>query len=93
MPPAFFVTQHARHRSEQRSIPHPVIGLILDYGDSLDAGDGARKFALSKSSMRTLRQDYGIQASKQLDHFRKAYVVATKGRVITAAFAQHPLFH
>lgn len=93
MPNPFIVTQHARHRSEQRSIPHPVIGLILDYGDSLDAGDGARKFALSKSSLRALRRDYGALASNQLDHFRKAYVVASEGRVITAAFARRPLFH
>ena len=93
MPRVFVMTSHARHRSEQRSIPRHVIALILDYGDSRDAGDVARKFGLSKSRLRALRKDHSARVSNQLDRFRKAYIVASEGRVITAAFAQQPLFH
>jgi len=90
---AFQITRHARHRSEQRAIPGSVIGLILDYGECRDAGDEARKFALSKASLRALRRDLGTRASDNLDRYRKAYVVAARGRVVTVAFSRHPLFH
>jgi hypothetical protein len=67
--------------------------LILDYGECLEAGDGARKFALSKASLRALRRDLGARAPTNLERFRNAYVVAAKGRIITVAFARRPLFH
>lgn len=86
-------TRHARHRAEQRAIPGAVIGLILDYGECCEAGEGARKFALSKASLRALRRDLGVQAPGNLERFRKAYVVAAEGRVVTVAFARRPLFH
>ncbi len=87
------MTRHARHRAEQRAVPGSVIGLILDYGDCRDAGEGARKFALSKASLRALRRDLGIHAPGNLERYRKAYVVAAGGHVVTVAFSQHPLFH
>ncbi len=93
MTPNLQITRHARHRAEQRVVPDPVIGLILDYGECLDAGEGARKFALSKTSLRTLRRDLGARAPANLERFRKAYVVAARGRIITVAFSRHPLFH
>lgn len=87
------ITHHARHRAEQRAVPSPVIRLILDYGECRDAGNGAWKFALSKASLRALRRDLGSRIPCHLEHFRKAYVVANKGRVITVAFSRRPLFH
>lgn len=87
------LTRHARHRAEQRKVPAPVIGLILDYGDCRDAGEGAQKFALSKKSLRTLRRELGDRLPGSLERFRKAYVVAAEGRVITVAFSRRPLFH
>lgn len=87
------LTNHARNRSEQRGIPSPVIGLILDYGDCRDAGEGARKYALSKDSLRELKRDLGKKAPSNLDRFRKAYVVSAAGKIITVAFAHRPIFH
>lgn len=87
------LTRHARHRAEQRAIPQPVIRLIMDYGECQDTGDGAKKFALSKSGMRDLRRDLGPEAPKNLKRYRKAYVVAAEGNIITVAFTQRPLFH
>lgn len=81
------LTHHAANRAAQRSIPVEVIDLILTYGDSLDAGDGARKFALSGQGLREARRDQAIEARTRLDHFRRAYVVATGEKIITAAFA------
>lgn len=85
-------TRHARHRAEQRAVPGPVIGLILDYGECRDAGEGARKFALSKASLRALRRDLGVRVPGDLERFRKAYVVALQGRIVTVAFSRRPLF-
>lgn len=87
------MSRHARHRAEQRIFPSPVIEMILEYGESLDAGEGAQKFALSKSSLRTLRKDLGARSLRALHRYRNAYVVASKGRVVTVAFSRRPLFH
>lgn len=87
------LTRHARHRAEQRLVPHPIISLILEYGECREARGGARKFALSKSSLSALRRDLGARASKGLDRYRKAYAVASEGRVITVVFSRRSLFH
>ena len=44
---SYQMTRHARERSGGRSIPPGIAQIILDYGVSRDAGDGARKYALS----------------------------------------------
>ncbi|SFQ05150.1 hypothetical protein [Tranquillimonas alkanivorans] len=87
------LTQHARHRAAQRAVPQPVIGLILEYGESRHAGQGAQKFALSKASLRDLRRDLGARIPGNIDRYRSAYVVAAEGKVVTVAFASRPLFH
>lgn len=86
-------TRHAANRAAQRSIPVEMIDLILAYGDSRDAGDGTRKYALSRRGLREARQDRATEAGTKLNHFRRAYVVATNGKIITAAFASKPIFH
>lgn len=86
-------TRHAWHRAAERSVPTSLISLLLDYGESRDAGEGARKFAFSKTSLRHLKRDLGPSAIENLDRYRKAYVVAAEGHVITVAFARRPLFH
>lgn len=87
-------TRHARERAQQRAVPAQVIGLILEYGECRDAGEGAQKFALSKSSLRALRRDLDSSRGRfNLDRLRTAFVVAAGGRVITVAFSKRPLFH
>ncbi len=86
-------TRHAWHRAAERSVPTSLVNLLLDYGESRDAGEGARKFAFSKTSLRHLKRDLGPSAVKNLDRYRKVYVVASEGKVITVAFARRPLFH
>lgn len=86
------LTSHAANRAAQRSIPVEMIDLILTYGDSRDAGDGTRKYALSRRGLREARQDRATEAGTKLNHFRRAYVVATDEKIITAAFASKPIF-
>lgn len=93
MDPVPQITRHARHRAEQRAVPGPVIGLILDYRECRDAGGGVQKYALSKSSLRTLRRDIGTHTPRDLERYRKVYIVASLSHIITAAFARRHLFH
>jgi hypothetical protein len=92
--PAYPVTRHARDRSSSRLIPEMVAEIIIDFGESEDAGDGARKYVLTKESMRDLRRAAGRAIANAVSPYRRrhAYVVAAGGRVITVAYSSHPLF-
>jgi hypothetical protein len=72
-----------------------IADIILEYGESRDAGDGARKYALTKQSMGELRRRAGRELAKAIDTYRNrnAYVVARAGRIITVAYSRVPLFH
>lgn len=87
------LTNHASQRAAERAVPISVVELILDYGESKKARDGARKYALSKASLRDLRQDFGASVSNSLSKFRRTYIVSLDDAVITVAFARRPLFH
>lgn len=87
------LTTHASQRAAERAVPISVVEMILEYGESQNARDGARKYALSKASLRKLRQDFGASVSSSLNRFRKTYVVSSNNAVITVAFARRPLFH
>lgn len=91
---SYVFTRHARERSTARAIPPMIAEMIVDYGRSRDAGDGARKYAFTKDSMRELRRIAGREVVKVLEPYRNrnAYVVAAAGRIITAAFASRPIF-
>jgi len=89
------MTRHARERSTARLLPPGIAQMILEYGASRDAGDGARKFALSSDSMAELSRDYGRELPKTLEPYRRrgAYVVAVADQIVTVAFAGKPLFN
>ncbi|MGB3626839.1 MAG: hypothetical protein WA989_13475 [Henriciella sp.] len=87
------LTRHGRQRAAERAVPLSVIEMILDYGESRNARDGAQKYALSKASLREVRRDFGAEVSSSLNRFRRTYVVSSNNAVITVAFAQRPLFH
>lgn len=86
-------TSHARDRSTARAIPPGIAEMILEFGVSRDAGDGARKHGFSRESLREIRHTYGREVAKVMEKYRAAYVVAAAGRIITVAFARRPLFH
>jgi hypothetical protein len=88
-------TDHGRMRANTRGFPPLVIEMILDFGESRDALDGARKYALTKSSIREIRRYAGHNVADELNRYksRHAYVVASSGRVITTAYADKPVLH
>ena len=91
----YVFTQHAKERSVERTIPPMIVEFIIEFGDSIDAGDGARKYILTKRSMRELRQRAGREITKALDFYRSryAYVVANGNRILTVAYANYQLLH
>lgn len=84
---------HAQGRIAQRGLSLNEVQLIWDYGESRQAGEGARKFALSRRSVRELREDFSNLSRRRLDLLRRAYVVATDDVVVTAAFANRPVYN
>jgi hypothetical protein len=89
MKQAYALTRHARERSAGRAIPPMIAEMIVDFGQSRDAGNGACKYALTRESMRELRRLAGREIVKALDPYRNrnAYVIAAGGTIITVAYA------
>jgi hypothetical protein len=90
----YVATRHARERSTARAIPPMIAEMIIEFGQSRDAGDGARKYALTKESMRELRRVAGRAIANAVAPYRhqNAYVVAAGGRIITVAYASNSRF-
>jgi hypothetical protein len=92
---SYHFTHHASERSTARDIPPLIAEIIIEYGEVQEAGDGAKKYALTKKSMSHLRRAGGRELAKAIGPYRNrnAYVVASGGKIITVAFASHPLFN
>ena len=79
------LTRHAARRAQQRAIPPHVLGLLLDYGDRVHAGEGAEIVRLTGRSWRDLKRELPLATVQR--HGRKlqsAYaVVSADGAVIT----------
>lgn len=85
MAPDLAYTRHARDRSTARGLTPQIVDLILSDGHSRDAGDGARKYALSGTSFRKIKRELGRDTSRSLEKYRRAYVVASPDRIVTVA--------
>ena len=81
------LTRHAQQRTQQRQIPLGIVELIMEYGRSVDAGSGARKYSLTKESLRSIRRYFGCQFSDALAQYRRAHVISSGNAVITAYFS------
>lgn len=80
------LSQHAKKRSKQRSIPEVVIDLLLDFGDETHLGSGATSFSFRKKSWSRAVKYLGAKA-KYFERYRACYVVvAEDGTVITVAY-------
>jgi hypothetical protein len=88
----FTVSHHAQQRMQQQNIPAGIVDLIMEFGHSRNAGDGARKHTLTKESFRAIRRSYGREVADAMNRYRRAYIVAAGDKIITAAFANQPLF-
>ena len=79
------LSKHAVVRMQQRSIPHYVVGLLVELTNPVDAGGACVLHRFNADSWAEARRTLGGEASK-LDRYRNAYVVlAAEGTVVTAA--------
>jgi len=79
------LTDHASIRSQQRAIPQLVIDLLLQFGASESAGDGASKRFFDKAARRRVKA-YAGPLSQALDEHLDLYaVVAPDDTIITVA--------
>ena len=77
------LTRHARIRSQQRAIPGLVIDLLLQFGASENAVDGASKLFFDKAARRRVHTYAGSLAPLLDQHFDLYAVVGSDSTVIT----------
>lgn len=81
-------TGHASNRMRQRGISEAVVDVILAYGESGDAGAGARSHWMGRQGLRDLRRDNGGSKYNKIRRIKELYLIANRGRVITAAYGK-----
>ena len=80
------LSEHAKKRSQQRSIPEAVIDLLLDFGDETHLGSGVTSYSFRKKGWKSATKFLGAKA-KYFERYRACYVVvAEDGTIITVAY-------
>lgn len=77
------MTRHAQIRSQQRCIPPMVLDLILQFGSTESAGDGANKMFFDKAARRRLHSYAGALAPMLDEHLDSYAVVGQDNQIIT----------
>ena len=80
------LTDHARRRARDRSIPHCIVDALLDFGNRAPAGGGAESCFFTKRSWRRFAAYLGTEA-RHFERYRSIYaIVAADGQVVTACW-------
>ena len=79
------MSQHATVRSQQRAISQMQVDLLMQFGTSEPAGDGASKVFFDKAARRRIRSYAGSLAGLLNEHLDVYAVVSAEDKVITAA--------
>jgi hypothetical protein len=79
------MSQHASIRSQQRAISQMQVDLLMQFGSSEPAGDGASKVFFDKAARRRIRAYAGSMASLLNEYLDVYAVVSSEDKVITAA--------
>jgi len=77
------MTHHAQVRSRQRAIPGLLIDLLLQFGASERAGNGASRLFFDKAARRRVEVYAGPLASLLQEHLDLYAVVAADSRIVT----------
>jgi hypothetical protein len=87
------LTEHARARSTQRSIPAEIVKTIFFFGTQRPAPGKAVRIMLDKTSI-ALAADGSARKRSKLERYRGAYlVVGDEGRIVTAAWRNRRFFN
>lgn len=79
------MTHHASIRAQQRAIPPILIDLLLQFGKSEPAGDGATRVFFDKSACRRVQSYAGPLAGLLNEHLGVYAIVGPDSQIITAA--------
>ena len=82
------LTKHAAIRAQQRAIPKLVLDLLLQFGSTENAGDGATKYFFDHRSRKMLFAYAGSVGPKLSEHLDVYAVVSSTSDVITVAHRQ-----
>ncbi len=77
------LTHHANTRSQQRAIPPMLVDLLLQFGKTESAGNGAEKLFFDKQSRRRIAAYAGSLATLLNEHLDVFAVVSDDMQVIT----------
>jgi hypothetical protein len=81
------MTNHARVRSQQRSIPAAVRDALIDFGERRRAGHGADPVFFTKKSWKRLEAYMGSDICRAFEKYRNCYLIeANDGAVVTVAY-------
>ena len=79
------MSQHATVRSQQRAISQMQVDLLMQFGTSEPAGEGASKVFFDKAARRRVKSYAGPLAGLLNDHLDVYAVISSEDKVITAA--------
>lgn len=79
------VSKHASIRCQQRAIPPLLIDLLLQFGVSESAGDGASRLFFDKVSRRRVKAYAGTLAGMFEEHLDLYAVVGADNTIVTVA--------
>jgi hypothetical protein len=75
------ISTHARKRMQQRAISDKLLPFLFEYGAHQSAGNGCRKWVLTRKAVEQLRRDIKDVLAR-LDSAQDAYLVEGEGGCI-----------
>ena len=87
------LSEHAIHRSQQRSIPEIVIACLIEYGQAIPVRGKAISYTLTAEALREAKSDLPERDYQYLEKKKNAYVIVSdEGTVITTAWSKNNHF-
>ncbi len=86
------LSNHAKNRAAQRSIPSQVIEAIYCYGESY-ASRGCMGYRLNRRSIALAADDLSAPDIERLRRFVGTYIIANGEMIVTAAHAKTRRFN
>lgn len=85
------LTNHAKKRMQQRSVPQIVLDWLVEFGNSVHVGNGARKYFFDKQSRKQFKK-YAGSIYGALEQYLDAYVVvAPDSSIVTVGIRYEPI--
>ena len=86
------LTDHAKHRMQQRCIPLAVIDWLLDFGEREKSGNCEIVY-FNKKSKKLLAKELGKEIVKSLSKYLNAFaVVGKKNQIVTTGYRNKHIY-